>query len=152
MIYHYLVLIGLGTFKFMFAPVYGLANHLSFFESYIFTVIGGILSAITFYWPAEYFMSRAAKKRKEKLIWAEQNGKTIVMKKKFTRRNKAVVKVKTTLGIWGISLFVPLFLSVPAGSIITAKFYGKDRRTFYIILLGLGINGLFFTTLFYLFS
>lgn len=149
---HYLVLIGLGTFKFMFAPLYGIANHLSFLESYFFTVIGGIISAFVFYWPAEYFMARAARKTIEKREIAIKNGEKIIQKKIFTRRNKAVVKVKTTLGIWGISLFVPLFLSVPAGSIITAKFYGKDRRTFYIVLLGLGINGLFFTSLFYIFA
>ena len=149
---HYLVLIGLGTFKFMFAPLYGWVNHLSFLESYFFTVLGGYLSAFAFYWPAEYFMARAAKKRKIQREKALLRGEEPISKKRMTRTNKAVVRLKKTIGIWGIALFVPLFLSVPVGSIITAKFYGKDKRTFYIILLGLSMNGLIFTSLFYLFK
>jgi hypothetical protein len=149
---HYFVLIGLATFKFMFAPLYGLMNHLSFIESYLCTLAGGFVSATAFYWPAEIFMARAHKKRKEKLRKSLESGKKIAVQKNMTRTNKMVVKIKRSIGIWGIALYVPLFLSVPIGSIITAKFYGKDKRTFYIVLLGLAMNGFIFSLLFYLFK
>ena len=38
-----------------------------------------------------------------------------------------------------------VFLSIPIGSIISAKFFGKDNRTFPLIVLGIGINGLITT-------
>ncbi len=72
---------------------------------------------------------------------AEQKGIQIPHKKVFTRGNKLVVRMKRSLGIVGISMFAPLFLSVPIGSIISAKFYGKDKRTFWFIGLGMFVNG-----------
>jgi hypothetical protein len=53
------------------------------------------------------------------------------------------------LGIVGISFYAPFFLSVPIGSIISAKFFGKDKRTFPLIVLGIGVNGLITTGLAY---
>ena len=148
---HYLGLIGVSMIKFMFAPFYGLAFDLSFLETFLCTFMGGILSAVIFYWSAEFFMKRAATKRMEKITKAIESGKPVVHKRKMTRVNKTIVKVKRSIGIWGISLFAPLFLSVPLGSIISAKFYGKDKRTFFIILLGLAINGFSITALAYAF-
>jgi len=148
---HYFGLIGVATIKFMFAPFYGLAFHLSFIETFICTFIGGLISALIFYWSAEFFMKRAARKRMEKINKAIEKGKPLIHKRKMSRVNKTIVKIKRSIGIWGIALFAPLFLSVPLGSIISAKFYGKDKRTFWIILLGLVLNGFTITSLAYAF-
>ena len=57
------------------------------------------------------------------------------------------------MGIVGISFWVPFLLSVPIGSIITAKFYGDDRRTYPLIVVGMFLNGVLTTGLaFLLFS
>ena len=49
--------------------------------------------------------------------------------KPFTKGNKFIVRLKLKLGIYGISFYAPLFLSVPIGTIITAKFYGKEKKS-----------------------
>jgi hypothetical protein len=49
----------------------------------------------------------------------------------------------------GICFFAPLFLSIPLGSIISAKFYGKDNNTFLFIFVGLLLNGALTTFLAY---
>ena len=64
--------------------------------------------------------------------------------------NKFIVRIKRRFGIFGISMYAPLILSVPIGSIITAKFYGKDKRTFPLIVVGIIINGALTTGLAYL--
>lgn len=148
---HYYILTAFATVKFMFAPFYGLAFHLSFIETLVFTYVGGFFSACIFYWSAEYFMKRASKKRIAKYHAIIQKGGTFVPKKYMTRTNKAIVKVKRSIGIWGIALYAPLFLSVPIGSIITAKFYGKEKRTFLIVLLGLALNDTIISCLAYAF-
>jgi hypothetical protein len=56
-------------------------------------------------------------------------------KRKFTRVNKGLVKMKRGLGIYGVTLVAPLFLSIPIGSIVCAKFFGHDKRTFPLMLL-----------------
>ena len=131
-----------STIKFLFTPFGGPAAGLTFFETYFSCVAGAIVSAFVFYFMSEYFM----KKAHIKLVLLQQEalkkGITLPYKKKFTKMNKFVVKMKLRFGIFGIAMYAPLFLSVPIGSIVTAKFYGKENRTFPIIILGIFVNGL----------
>jgi hypothetical protein len=77
--------------------------------------------------------------------------KALPMKKKkvFTFGNKLIIRIKKTFGIYGVCMWVPLFLSIPVGSIVAAKFYGKDKRAFPLVILGVLVNGLILTTLAY---
>lgn len=137
----YSTFFGLSMIKFLFTPFGGPGAGLTFVETYLSCVAGAILSAIIFYFSSEFFMIRAHKKRKA-LIAA---GVDFSKKKKFTFMNKLIVRIKRSIGIIGVSFYAPLFLSIPLGSIITAKFYGKEKKTFPLILLGIGINGLITT-------
>lgn len=137
----YAAFFGLSTVKFLFTPFGGAAARLTFVETYLSCVAGAIFSAAIFYYSSEYFMKRAHQKRVEKYRIAEEAGIVLIHKRKFTRTNKLIVRIKRRLGIIGVSMYAPLFLSVPIGSIITAKFYGKDKRTFPLIVLGMFVNG-----------
>ena len=132
---------GLSTIKFLFAPFGGVAAHLTFVETYLACVAGAIFSAAIFYYSSEFFLKREHVRRKEQLRLSVETGVPLKFKPKFTRTNKMIVRIKRRLGIIGVSMYAPLFLSVPIGSIITAKFYGKDKRTFPFIVLGMFING-----------
>lgn len=131
----------LGTFKFLFAHwvTYYAALEgdqvLNFFEIFIPTTLGGLSSAALFYFLSDYMMERAAKNRRKKMEKALAAGKEIKPKKKFTRVNKAIIWLKRTFGIYGITCIAPLFFSVPVGSIICAKFYGGKRKTFPLMVL-----------------
>ena len=145
----YFGLFGFSMIKFLFTPFTGPGLKISFFETYISCVAGAVLSAAIFYFSAEFFMIRAHNKRKLLIQQAKDKGIELKAKKKFTKTNKAIVRMKR-LGIIGISFYAPLFLSVPLGTIITAKFFGKDKRTFPLIILGIGINGILTTGLAFL--
>ena len=138
-----------STIKFLFTPFGGPALELTFWETYISCVAGAIGSAAFFYFSANFFMKKAAEKRRKLYQDHLENGTPFKKKKNFTRTNKFVVRIKRSLGIYGTSLWAPLFLSVPIGSIITAKFYGKDVRTFPLIMLGMGMNGMITTGMAY---
>ncbi len=135
----------------MFAPFAGRGFGLNFIETYLSIVAGGITAAAIFYFSAEFFMIRAHKKRKAKIDLLHSQGKIFVPKKSFTWMNKFVVRIKRTFGQIGISLWAPFFLSVPIGSIVAAKFYGKSKKTFPLIVLGMFVNGLITTSLSFLF-
>lgn len=145
----YLTLFLISTVKFLFSPFTGAALKLSFFETYFSCVAGGVFSAAVFYFSSEYFMNRAKIKILEKKKQLALLGQVYQEKKRFTKTNKFIVRLKTKLGIYGISLFAPLLLSVPLGTIIVAKFYGRETKTFPLILLGMFANGLVTTTLAY---
>lgn len=130
----------LSVIKFMFAPFGGPALQLTFIETYIICCSGAVVGSAVFYFSAEYFLIRSRKKI------AEGKSKP---KKKFSRSNKVIVKIKHTLGIIGVTFWCPFFLSIPIGSIIAAKFYGKRIYTYPLIVLGISINGIITTSLAY---
>jgi len=146
----YLVLFGLSTFKFMFAPLGGIPMKLSFWETYFSCIAGAIFTAAVCFYLSEYFMRRAERKKNEKLLKALESGLQIPATKNFTFLNKMVVRVRKIFGIYGICMLAPLFLSVPGGTIVSAKFYRKDKRAFPLIVLGICINGFVLTSIFYL--
>lgn len=145
----YFSLFGLSMVKFMFAPFGGPGFHLSFIETYLSCVSGAFFAAFIFYFSSEYFLKRAAQKRSDAYHTAMKLGLPFKEKRKFTRFNKFIVRLKRRFGIYGISLFAPFVLSVPLGSIVTAKFYGKEKRTFPLILAGICLTGSFTTGLAY---
>jgi len=145
----YSALFFLSMVKFMFAPMGGPTADLSFWETYLVCLSGALFSTSIFFFMSEYFMIRAHKKKITNYQLAIEKGETPKIKKNFTKVNKAIVRMKMKVGVYGIALFAPLFLSVPVGTIITAKFYGKEKKTFPLIIIGLSLNGLIITFLTY---
>ena len=149
--------IGLGTLfvvsmiKFMFAPFGGQVAKLNFIETYISCCAGAIVSAAIFYFSANYFMKKAAERNEKNRRDLLEKGLPIPIKKRFTRINKGIVKMKRSVGIIGIAFWAPFFLSIPLGSIITAKFYRHNKNTFLLIMVGIFLNGLITTGITYLF-
>jgi len=139
----------LSTVKFMFAPLGGPHLELTFVETYLACCAGAIFSAVIFYYSAEYFLIRSRKKRHEAHEKAKLEGVTLKRKKNFTRMNKFIVKIKKSMGIIGTCFWVPFFLSIPIGSIVTAKFYGKSKKTFPLIIVGIFLDALITTSISY---
>jgi hypothetical protein len=137
----YALFFWVSTIKFMFAPLGGPNARLTFIETYMSCVAGAIVSAAVFYFSSEFFMKRAQLKRQAAYKAALESGIVLRPKKKFTRMNKFIVRIKRRFGIIGVSMYAPFFLSVPIGSVIAAKFYGKDKRTFPLIVFGMFFNG-----------
>lgn len=146
----YIGFFGFSMIKFLFTPFGGPKAGLSFVETYIVCVAGALLSAAIFFFSSEFFLIRAHKKRKELILKSLETGIPLKQKKKFTKTNKLIVRIKHKLGIIGVAFYAPLFLSIPIGTIITAKFYGKEKRTFPLIILGIGINGVITTGIAYI--
>jgi hypothetical protein len=140
----------LATFKFMFAPFTGAKLGLTLYETFFSVLCGGILSSAIFYFASEFFLIRAHNKRIEKRLKMEQNGLKYIEPKKFKPFNKFIIRLKHMFGIYGITFWAPFFLSVPLGTIIVAKFYGKLKKTYPLVLLGMLINSILTTSLAYL--
>lgn len=134
----------------MVAPFAGKGLHLPFWETFLTCALGGSISAAVFFYSSEYFIVRARKKRNILMEKALKEGVPFKGKRVFTKMNRFIVKMKKGFGIIGISFWAPFFLSVPIGSIVAAKFYGDDKRTFPLIILGMFFNSLFMTTLAYI--
>ena len=135
----------------MFSAIPGPALGLNYVETVISIFVGAVISAAFFFFSAEYFMQKAQKKRIKLMQEAHKNGETIAQKRVFSRMNKGVVRLKLRFGKIGICFWAPFLLSVPVGSIIVAKFYGKYSFTFLYVILGMLINSLLTSFIVYVF-
>ena len=147
----YISLATLATIKFMFSAIPGPALGLNYVETVISIFVGAVISAAFFFFSAEYFMQRAQNKRIKLMQEAHKNGETIAQKRVFSRMNKGVVRLKIRFGKIGICFWAPFLLSVPLGSIIVAKFYGKYSFTFLYVIIGMLINSLITSFIVYVF-
>lgn len=126
--------------KFMFSPALGPALDLSYIETYISNAAGALVSMTVFYFAAEFFLKRSHQKKVKKYQEALDAGMTPAPKKVFTKRNKVIIRIKNRIGIIPFAFWAPFFLSIPVGSIITAKFFGKRKMTFPLMIAGVFLN------------
>ena len=147
----YITLSSVATIKFMFSAIPGPAMGLSYIETVASISVGAIFSSAFFYFSSDFFINRAMEKRLKMRLEAEANGLPFAGKKTFSRVNKAIVKLKLRLGKVGICFWAPFLLSVPVGSIVAAKFYGKYSFTFLFILIGIILNSFLTSFIVYVF-
>ena len=102
-------------------PIAVLAMKMSFFETIIYTNIGGALGAVIF----TFFSGILIK------TWNRYLPEIFKCQKKpkkvFTKRKRFLVKVKAKYGLAGIVILTPLLLSIPVGSFLIAKYYGRKK-------------------------
>lgn len=120
----YLAAIAGSTFKFIFGPLAGIGSGLSFWETYLCTVIGMmttvlVLSSIGT--PARAWLIHKLTSRSKK-------------KKVFNRRNRQIVKIWSKYGMRGVAFFTPLLLTPPGGTLIAISF-GETRQKIVVYML-----------------
>ncbi|MGV6861827.1 MAG: hypothetical protein ACWA41_08640 [Putridiphycobacter sp.] len=150
----YLYGFGLGTFKYMpshwflqWSTMVLPNNQLSFLELFLPPFLGAVAGMAVFYFLSDYLMERSVRKKAEKIKKLEAQGIDFKPKKIFTRTNKLMVKIKRTFNIYVFTFIAPLFLSIPIGSIVCAKFYGHQKKTFPLMMLNMAIYGIIDTIL-----
>jgi len=140
---------GLATIKFMVSTLPGPGFHLSFFQTWLASFLGAVTAAAFFYFGSELVMHISHRKRAKKRAEALAQGKEPKNYNKVTRTKKMIIRIKWRFGFYGITLFAPLLFSVPIGSYVVAKFYGKYQSAFIFVLVGLAANALLLTYLSY---
>lgn len=139
----------LAMVKFLVSTFPGPKFQMAFYETWLASFLGAATAAALFYFGSELVLRLSAHLRAKKRSAALAAGKTPVNYYKVTRTKKFIVRIKRRFGFYGISLFAPLFFSVPIGSFVAAKFYGKHQTTFLFILLGLAGHAFLLTLLSY---
>ncbi|MDD2550227.1 MAG: hypothetical protein PHD00_09060 [Bacteroidales bacterium] len=126
-----LVVILSATWKFAATfPVAVYIFRMSFFETILYTNIGGLIGLIFFtllsrgllkllntYWPEKWRC-----KKKERKI--------------FSKRNRRLVTIKNKYGLPGIVILTPVILSIPIGVFLNTKYYGKQKSSYLFLFLG----------------
>ena len=129
----YIYVFFLANIKVLFASSIAKAStDLSFIEIFLSTVIGAIFCFNLFFFLSKRIMTISHKRRVE----AYKKGNK--RKKNFTKKNKLIVRLKNSkMGFLLICILVPLFFSIPIGTIVVAKFYGERINTYIVVSITL---------------
>lgn len=113
--------IGLSTFKHTLGGVPLAAGYgFSFWEIVLTTCIGGLLGVLFFLFLASSLQALI------KTYFPRKK-----TPKKFSKRNRFIVRVKKNFGLAGIAFITPWFLSIPLGTIISLGIY-KDKKKIFL--------------------
>ena len=143
----------LAMIKYFYAPIYGIAIGMKFWPVFFSLISGGILAFLIYYNISKIWMlyisylgpylekllpvswRKALKKRKERRIVRRRN------RKKFTRRNKILIKFRKNYGLWGVILLTPVLISLPVGAFLLRKYYSENRIALPSMLIAIIVEG-----------
>ncbi len=136
-IYKVISTILVSSIKFAFAPFIAVLYGFNYIETVIITSIGGVLGIFFFYYLSSFILWL------HRRVFPNRNNKTkkppSLTKKKFTFRNKLIIRLKSNFGLIGIAFFTPIILSIPLGSFLAHRYYLKNK-----LVLPLMLSGVFF--------
>ena len=117
-----------AAFKFSFLKTLLVCGSGGIFGSFVF----GYLSAeVLVLW--DWLMKKFYPNRKKK--------------KRFTKTNRLLVRIKKYFGIKGIAFISPLFLSSPLGSFVAIEFFRERHKT----VLYMSVSAVLWTVILYFF-
>ena len=128
----------LSTIKYFYTPIYAHMIGLDFWSTMITTIIGGILGFLIYYhFSSILILSSKHLKPKVKRIMpvsfirSYQKYKTRRLekrkrKKKFTRRNRFMVKFGREYGMVSLILLTPILVSLVLGAFLLRRYYNNN--------------------------
>jgi hypothetical protein len=116
-----LQIIGLILFssvKFFFAPSTIYLSGYSYFETIAITIIGGAIGVFVFFYTGSAIFK-----------FIGDRFSSSKPKRSFSRKNRFIIKVKSSWGLIGLALLSPTLISIPLGCLLASRYFRNDRRT-----------------------
>ena len=115
-------IIGLVLFasvKFLFAPSTVYLSGYSYWQTLAITIVGGVLGVFVFFYTGSAIFTFINDR-------FSSSGST---RKTFNKRNRLLIRVKSSWGIIGLAITSPCLISIPIGSLLAARYFRNDPRT-----------------------
>lgn len=112
-------------------PLAIMGMKMPFWDTILYTNIGGILGVIIF-----VFLSKGIIILWDKYIVDKNLKSNKKQKKVFTRRSRRMVNIRSKYGLPGIVFLNPVVLSIPVGSFLVTKYYGASFRNLSFLVAG----------------
>jgi hypothetical protein len=118
----YIIVYLISMFKFIGGPAFGAAYDLNLIGIVIMTVLGMMTTVVVI----SFFGMRLRN-------WIQK--KYSYKRKKFTKRNRRIVKIWRGYGEFGVSFFTPVLFSPIIGTLLVTALGGKRNRVFTFMLI-----------------
>ncbi len=151
----------ISTVRYFYTPIFGLLIKLDLTTTVITMITGGVLSFIVYYnlttlllMLGKYVKPLLIKTfpdswNKKYVRWLIKRKEKRKHKKKFTRRNRFIVRFKRSYGMYGIILLTPWLLSLVLGAILLRKYYGNRKEALPLAIIAIIVEGLFLNFILY---
>ena len=150
----------IASIKYFWATPYSFGMKLNEWETIFFMEAGGILGFLFFYyffgflfkelkimWPTVYrFTPVLFKVRFE--MWRKRRKIQKLNARKFTKRNKLIIRMRKRYGMWGLVILSPVILSIPVGALLGNKYFRHDHHFIPYMLISIAIWGIVSVTIF----
>ncbi len=142
-----------ASIKYFWSTPYAYLLNMNAWEALLCIEIGGIAGFLLYYyffrfllaelkllWPVVYYFTPVMfKVRFEQ--WRDRRRKRRVTMKKFTSRNKFIVKIRRRYGMWGIIVLSPIILSIPIGALLGTKYFAHRHSFIPYMILSISVWG-----------
>lgn len=149
-----------ASIKYFWATPYSFGLRLNEWETILIIEAGGILGFLFFYyffgflfkelkliWPKVYhFTPILFKVRFE--MWLNSRRSNRINARKFTKRNKMIVRMRKRYGMWWLVILSPIMLSIPVGALLGNKYFKHNPHFIPYMLLSIFIWGIASVALF----
>ncbi len=129
--------------KFILAPPIAILHYeMGYWLAVLLTSIGGCGGILVF----SHLSKAIINIFMELTIWLKIPGSK-KSQKKFTYRNRLIVKIKRRYGLWGLVVLTPVFFSIPLGAFLAEHYYPKRNTLYWLFASVIGwsfiLNGFF---------
>ncbi len=130
-----LIVFAVSSIKFLIAPALSFSMGLNFLQTLLSTTTGGITGVVFFFFLsrwlillyARYFVFYMHKIKKNIYGFLNLEIPVIIPARRFTRRNRFIIKIIRKYGLTGIVVLTPVLLSIPIGTFLATRYYSSNR-------------------------
>jgi uncharacterized oligopeptide transporter (OPT) family protein len=151
----------LSSIKFIFAFPLAIKLHFTCLQTIVITSLGGVCGILFFiffwenvidlyFWFVHNYLYRFPKISKALKKFKKWYKKTFYSKKKkgtSYKRKRKYIWLKNNASIIGLAVLTPLILSIPIGTFLTVRFFGRSPRIILTLCLVLVIFSILFSCL-----
>lgn len=124
--------------KFLVTPSLMVARGWGFLTTVLVSSLGAGIGVLLFFYFGKWMLNK----------WAKFRGQKEPKRPFFTSKRRRVVQFRRKFGMWGL-LVVSGMISVPISAVLAAKYYHRDERMPWILILAFVIWAFVLTALSY---
>jgi hypothetical protein len=144
-----LIVFLVSSTKFLFAPALSFGMGLNFIQTWLSTTARGIVGVVMFFFLSKWILQLYSRYFFYYFHLAKvkvYNSLNISVPKyiparRFTKRNRMIIKIVKKFGMVGIVVLTPVLLSIPLGTFIATRYYSSNR----LLLVYLSTSVLFWS-------
>jgi len=130
-----LIVFLVSSIKFLIAPALSFGMGLNFIQTWLSTTAGGIVGVIVFFFLSKWLLRLYSKYffyymhllRIKIYAYFNMAIPKFIPARRFTRRNRMIIKIVKKFGMAGIVILTPVLLSIPVGTFIATRYYSSNR-------------------------